>query len=248
METKIEETNPKPLNENIMNNEPPTRGNEVESVSDGTEINPPEPMGDHVNANAKRLEELAEKIRAAHQEEQKCNGMLEDWKKKRLYAGIAIGDYLLEAKSLVPPKQFIAWCRDEFHSKPSHRTLTRYMLLAKQKTHVTKVANGLRQGNLACADPERKRKSPQQSDFSQIKQHLSKAKNLLNNYPDLISCQEADLVCDLHDAIGIWATDYRSRTERHRLNKLRDAEFDVTLVEDKTKPVVQANAEVTLNE
>lgn len=241
-ETKTEHPDANPVNGDALNEE---HGN-------GNPVLETESTTDAVDANAKRLKELARKIQFAYREKEKCDGMVVDWKEKQLKAGIKMGKYLLEAKPLLPPKQFMGWCRDNF-DELSHRTLTRYMKLAKHEKHVTKVASGLRQAYREFTDPDHKRKTAQESDFHQIKQHLSKAKNLLNGYPDLIASQEGDLVCDLHDAIGIWVTDYRSRTERHRLNKLRDADFEVALVEDKAKPTVQtkpveAEPDITLSE
>jgi hypothetical protein len=37
--------------------------------------------------------------------------MVVDWKAKRLKAGISMGEYLIEAKSLLPFGGFVKWCR-----------------------------------------------------------------------------------------------------------------------------------------
>lgn len=205
---------------------------------------------DGTNENAERLTQLATKIRTAYNERHKSEGKVEDWKAKQLKAGIELGEYLLEAKKLAD-KKFMAWCRDNF-PELCHRTLNRYMTIAVNKceTHVAK-AGGLRKAYKACAK-DQQTDAPEKAGFSKdaavIKRHLMKVLKCLNSYSDLIACEEADAICDLVDALNIWSTDYRDRTNRQSLNKHRDAEFEMRLADDKEAPTSSQGTEFVTTE
>ena len=108
----------------------------------------------------------------------------------------------------------------------------------KCETYVSK-ADGLRQAYRACTKVQ-ETDSPEKTGFDkdapEIKRVLTKALKYLSNHPDLISSEEADAVCDLVDALNIWVTDYRARTDRHSLNKHRDTEFEMPITDEKESP------------
>lgn len=211
-----------------------------------TETTPSESASGPVKDNAERLAELATKIREAYSKEQEADGMVVDWKAKQLKAGIEMGEYLLEAKSLLEPfKGFVKWCRDNFPDL-SQRTLNRYMKVARNKdeTHVSQ-AKGLRQAYEGCSDAEGKSESSEetalQADFHKIKQHLNKAKSLLSPYADLAPCEEADTVCDLVDGLALWVSEYRDKTDS--LSRFKDVDCEMPLNEDKQPSTPEKDAE-----
>lgn len=181
--------------------------------------------------NVGRLAELAGKIRDAYATEHQADGMVVDWGKKQLAAGIEMGGYLNEAKILVPAKGFIKWCRANF-SDLNQRTLNRYMKIARNATLVSQ-ASGLKEAYEKSSTAETKMDSdasdtPEphevgeatltaeteepsdfENDFKKINGHLTKAKDILNGYQKLVACDEADAVCDLIDALALWVSDYR---------------------------------------
>jgi len=231
------ETN-KAMNTETMN----ATTNEVDAITANTnptttETTPSESASGPVKDNSERLTELATKIRDAYAKEHEADGMVVDWKAKQLKAGIEMGEYLIEAKSLLPFKGFVKWCRENFPDL-AQRTLNRYMKVARHKdeTHVSQ-AKGLRDAYQGCSqadgETESDGKSDVHKDFEKIKRLLAKAKDMLNDYPDLAPCEEADTVCDLVDALHDWATDYRANGDS--LAKHRDTGAEVSLGDD-TQP------------
>ena len=88
--------------------------------------------------NSERLAELATKVRSTYADEQKADGMVVNWKAKKLKAGIEMGEYLIEAKSLLPFGEFVKWCKVNLTGL-NQRTLNRYMKLAEKKTELSQV-------------------------------------------------------------------------------------------------------------
>jgi hypothetical protein len=171
---------------------------------------------------------LATKIRAAYAKEEKAGGMVVDWKAKQLKAGIEMGEYLIEAKSLLPVRGFVKWCRDNFPD-PAQRTLNRYMKLAREKdeTHVSG-AKGLRDAYKKSSAPaESDGQSDGHKELAKIQRLLSKAKDALNGYTDLAPCEEADTICGVVDALADWVAKYRG--EAGGLNRLKDVNCEVPL-------------------
>lgn len=241
------ETN-KPMNAETMN----TPTNEVDAITANinpttTETIPSESTSGPVKDNTERLAELATKIRDAYAKEHEADGMVVDWKAKQLKAGIAIGEYLIEAKSLLPFKGFVKWCRANFPDL-NQRTLNRYMGIArnKDKTHVSQ-AKGLRDAYKKCSASDRQEESEGESDlhkdFETIQRHLSKAIKLLNPHPDLAPCVEADAVCDLVDALNAWVTDYRAGADGDSLAKHRDSGVEISMGDEKQSAVSEEDAE-----
>ena len=103
----------------------------------------------------------------------------------------------------------------------------------------------------ACAK-EQQTEAPEEAGFTKdadaIKRHLMKALSCLNNHSDLISCEEADAICDLVDALNGWVTDYRDRSNRQSLNKHRDAEFEMSLTDDKQTTTAPESTEMVVVE
>lgn len=200
--------------------------------------------------NTEKLAELATRVRAAYTKEHEADGMVVDWRAKQLKAGIEMGDCLNDAKALVPFKEFVKWCRKNF-PELTQRTLNRYMSVARNKAHVSH-AKGLRDaykncstGKSACKSDE---KSDTEKDFEKVQQHLTKAARLLNDYPDLIACEGADAICDMVEALHIWAADYRERSERHKLNKQHDAEFEAADADGQQPTTPEQNGEYVTTE
>lgn len=209
-----------------------------------TQTNPDE----SANVNKERLAELAAKIRNAYNKEHESGVMVTDWKAKQLKAGIEMGTYLKEAKSLLPHKKFLPWCRDNF-ADLSHRTLNRYMRIAgnKDETHVSNAA-GLRQAHMACSKPAIKPESTHKIDLDRVQQHLIKAKDMLNSYTNLNPCEEADAICDLVCALNIWVNEYKASKDARALNKVGDVEFEMPLGDEKQTSQSKADAEISLAE
>jgi len=171
----------------------------------------PNPVDNEGVANpTERLRELASKIQIAYQTAKECESTLKSWEDRRLRAGLEVGKCLREAKFLLPTGQFVRWCNESFPNL-SHRTLTRYMGLAKNETHVTNYASSLRQCYRACADPKRKREPSPDSDLCRIEDLLGKAKILLNKYQNVPPSSDADNICDLLEAMHSWVTAYHER-------------------------------------
>lgn len=193
-----------------MNTEttPPLNAQPIEIMTTKSVPNPVNNQG--VVDPTERLRELASKIQIAHQTTTECESMLTTWEDRRLRAGLEVGKNLREAKSLLPTGQFVRWCKVSFPNL-SHRTLTRYMGLAKNETHVTHCASSLRQGYQACADPKRKREPSPESDLCRIEDFLSKAEILLSKYQTALRSPKADKICDLLEAMHSWVTAYHER-------------------------------------
>lgn len=212
------------------------------------ETKPSESVGEPSPADTERLAKLATKIRAVYSKEEKAGGMVEDWKKKQLKAGIEMGEYLIEAKSLLEPfKGWVKWCRENF-SDLSQRTLTRYMKLArnKDKTHVSQ-AKGLRDAYEKCsALAESDGQSDLHKGLAKIQRVLSRAKDTLNGYTDLAPCDEADTICEVVDALGEWAANYRGNADG--LNRLKDVDFEFPLNGEKKETTPEPNAELATAE
>lgn len=247
------ETN-KPMNAETMN----TPTNEVDAITANinpttTETIPSESTSGPVRDDAERLAELATKIRDAYAKEREADGMVVDWKAKQLTAGIEMGDYLIEAKLLLKPVHgFVKWCRQNFPDL-AQRTLNRYMGIArnKDKTHVSQ-AKGLRDAYEKCSASDRQGESDGESnpnkDFEKIKRHLCKAKDMLNAYPDLAPCEEADAVCDLVDALSDWVTEYRAGANGHSLTKHRDSDVEIPLGYEEQPDIAEKEAEFSTAE
>lgn len=236
-----------------------TPTNEVDAITANTsptttETNPSESTGGPVKDNSERLAELATKIRDAYAKEHEAGGMVVDWKANQLKAGIQMGEFLLEAKSiLMPVKQFVKWCRDNFPDL-SQRTLNRYMKIARSKdeTHVSQ-AKGLRDAYEKCSAANQQTDETGEAellhkDFEKIQLHLSKAITLLNPYPDPDPCEEADAVCDLVDALNAWATEYRARANGQPLSKHRDSGVGISLGDEKQPDMAEQEAEFSTAE
>ena len=220
---------------------------EVEAVTantnpPATETKPSESADEPTKADTERLAELATKIRDAYAKEHEADGMVTDWKAKQLKAGIEMGEYLLEAKSLLEPfKGFVKWCRENF-SDLSQRTLNRYMKLARKKdeTHVSE-AKGLRDAYEKCSSDKSNGQSDEDKTLAAIQRHLSKAKDLLNGLTALAPCENADGICVLVDALSDWAAKYRG--EADGLNRAKDVDFEFPLNGEKTDPTPETKAE-----
>jgi len=235
---------------NHTNTQMSAEKNEVDAITATTnpaitETTPRESVSGPAKDNTERLAELATKIRDAYAKEQKADGMVVDWKAKQLKAGIEMGEYLIEAKSLLPFGKFTKWCQENFGDL-THRTLIRYMAIArnKDKTHVSQ-AKGLRQAYKGCSDAEGKSASSEetalQADFQEIKQHLNKAKSLLSPYADLAPCEEADTICDLVDALALWVSEYRDKTDS--LSRFKDVDCEMPLNGEKKDPTPEEKME-----
>ena len=228
--TKTVNSTTKEVEATTANTNPPATETKPSDSADGT-----------ATVNTERLAELATKIRDAYAKEHEADGMVVDWKAKQLKAGIEMGEYLLEAKSLLEPfKRFVKWCRQNF-SDLSQRTLNRYMKLARNKgeTHVSQ-ATGLRDAYEKCSGAESDGHSDVQKDWAKIRRHLSKAKDMLNGFTDLAPCEEADTICELVDALKDWVTGYRGAD---RLHSLKDVNCEVPLNGAKQPTTPEENAE-----
>jgi hypothetical protein len=240
-ETDKTETKKPMQNEEMKNQTTAVEAITANTNPPATETKPSESADGTAKANTERLAELATKIRDAYAKEHEAGGMVVDWKAKQLKAGIEMGECLLEAKSLLEPfKGFVKWCRDNF-SDLSQRTLNRYMKLARNKdeTHVSQ-ATGLRDAYEKCSGAESDGQSDVQKDWAKIRRHLSKAKDMLNGFTDLASCEEADTVCELVDALNTWVAGYRGAD---RLNTLKDVNCDIPLNDAKQPTTPEENAE-----
>lgn len=246
------ETN-KPINAEPMN----TQENEVDAITANTDATttatvPSESANGPLKDNTERLAELATKIRDAYAKEHEAEGMVVDWKAKQLKAGIEMGEYLIEAKSLLPFKGFVKWCRENFPNL-TQRTLNRYMKLARNKDekHVSQ-AKGLRDAYEKCSASDRQGESDGESDlrkdFETIKRHLSKAKDVLNDYPNLAPCEEAETVCDLVDALTDWVMEYRARDDGHSLDRHRDSDVEIPLGDENQPNVAEEETEFSTAE
>ena len=195
--------------------------------------------------NSKKLVKLAAKARAAYAKEHKADGMVVDWRAKQLKAGIEMGECLNEAKAILPFKGFVKWCRVNFR-KLTQRTLNRYMAVARNKALMSH-AKGLRDAYKNCSTDKSASKSEGKSktetDFGEIKQHLTEATRLLNGYPDLIAYEGADVVCEMVEALNVWSADYRERSERHKLNKQHDDEFEEAVADGHQPSTLEQNGE-----
>lgn len=221
--------------------------NEVDAITATTnpaitETTPSESVSGPVNDNSEKLAELATKIRDAYAKEQEADGMVKDWKAKQLKAGIEMGEYLIEAKSLLEPfKGFVKWCRENF-SDLSQRTLNRYMKLARNKdeTHVSE-AKGLRDAYEKCSTAESDGESDVHKELAKIQRVLAKAKDALKGYTDLAPCEEADAICEVVDALADWVSEYRDKTDS--LSRFKDVECEMPLNEEKQPTTPETNAE-----
>lgn len=240
-ETETMNTQTKEVDANTANANPTT-----------TETIPSESANGPMKDNTERLAELATKIRDAYAKEHEADGMVVDWKAKQLKAGIEMGEYLIEAKSLLPFGKFTKWCQENFGDL-THRTLIRYMAIARNKdeTHVSQ-AKGLRDAYKKCSSSDRQGQSDGESDlhkdFEKITRHLSKAKDILNAYPDLAPCEEADTVCDLVDALSDWVTEYRAGANGHSLTKHRDSDVEIPLGDEEQLDIAEKEAEFSTAE
>lgn len=194
--------------------------------------------------NAERLADLATSIRVAYKETVHLKGQITDgqnrlvnWKRKQLEVGLEIGKHLLEAKALLPHGKFTGWCRDNLVGL-THRTLNRYMRIAEDsdEKHVS-TAGGLRQAYERCTSDRQTEEMGEaellRRDFEKVQRYLSKAICLLNPYPDPTTCEEADRVCDLVDALTDWVTGYRASS--NALARHRDTGVEVSFGDD-TQP------------
>lgn len=251
-QTMNTETN-NPMNAETMN----TPTNEVDAITANinpttTETVPSESTNGPLKDNTERLAELATKIRDAYAKEHEADGMVVDWKAKQLKAGIEMGEYLIEAKSLLPFKGFVKWCRENFPDL-AQRTLNRYMKVARNKdeTHVSQ-AKGLRDAYQGCSQADGEAQSTEEGDlhkdFEKIKRHLSKAKDMLNDYPGLASCEEADTICDLVDALHDWVTEYRATGDGHSLDRHQDSDVEIPLGDEKQPETAEKEAEFSTAE
>lgn len=221
--------------------------NEVDAITAKTnpaitETTPSESASGPVKDNTERLAELATKIRDAYANEHEADGMVVDWKAKQLKAGIEMGEYLIEAKSLLEPfKGFVKWCKESF-SDLSQRTLNRYMKLARNKdeTHVSQ-ATGLRDAYEKCSGAESDGQSDGHKELAKIQRLLSKAKDTLNCYTNLAPCEEADTICELVDALADWVAKYRGKADR--LHSLNDVNCEIPLNDAEQPTTPEENAE-----
>lgn len=245
------ETN-KPMNDETMN----TPTIEVDAIkptiteaipSESTTIGP-------VKDNSERLTELATKIRDAQAKEHEADSIVVDWKARQLKAAIEMGEYLIEAKSLLPSKKFVKWCRESVPDL-GQRTLNRYMKVAlnQDKSHVSQ-AKGLREAYQGCSQADRETESTEEDDlqstheddrhkdFEKIQRELSKAIKLLNPAQD--PCEEANVICDLVDALNAWVTAYRAKAAGHSLIKSQNSGVEIPMSLGKQlHDVLETNAE-----
>lgn len=171
-----------------------------------------------------QLAELAGKITDAYEVTKRCDGKLGDWHKKQLQAGIEAGRYLIEAKNIVASGEWMSWCKANLKGVV-HRTLIRYMDIARNETHVSTQAKSLRHAYQICAKIGKPTAPPVKSDLQIIQGYLRKASDLLNAQSPADDDAEADEVCDLVAALGDWVTGYRQTKERKRLDVLNEAQF-----------------------
>jgi hypothetical protein len=176
--------------------------------------------------NTSRLNELVEKIKTTLKETESHFVHYKEYQVKYLENKTQVGKYLIEAKDLLPPKKFGEWCRFHFDDT-TQRTLNNYMTLAKHTKKLSKTIKTVRQALKESINPALKRKTARETDFYKVKKNLNECVKILNTYPDLISCNEADLVCEQYDKISVWVEDYRARSSKNRLNKLNDEAFDL---------------------
>ena len=236
-------------NKHMQNQEIKNQTNEVEAVTANTnppttETKPSESSAEPAKANTERLAELATKIREAYAKEHEADGMVVDWKAKQLKAGIEMGEYLIEAKSLLRFKGFVNWCRDNFPDL-SQRTLNRYMKIARKKTHVSQ-ANGLRDAYEKCSTAESDGQSEVHKELAKVQRLLSKAKDALSSHTGLATCEEADTICELVDALADWVDKYRGNADG--LNRLKDVDCEIPLNDEAQAPTPKQDAEYATTE